>query len=857
MTAAIPPLNDVADQAAASQQVRDYLTARGILTTGTLALIASDETTFKTTVIDPLLSGWRQSGASIVLAEAEKPIATAMLLHMWGVCRRYWVTAMTPAAPTSPSSATTTAAAKSSADDKVPKTLPAGVWGQLVMAYNSIQLDGRDRSFPTQVVLGAESILARMWHEHQHSKMYTPLLLGEILQHRSFQSSGEVNPLAKQQRKSSSLKLEDGCLIEQDEKGWEPRSVLAVLDGLEAVRWATVLTQLGPEQDVHRYIDWMVQRVRCRPNKTEQFNAYWTACAWKIAMGMREGQTYTHLVDTVMKDFDRFADFMSREETTPKKPSSGSKGKGTVALTPKLNTTGKEIILLGFFDGIGSAAFALQSVVGTVKAYLSWETDADCIRVITHHFPHAVHRGDLTADTPAAVAALIKEIDSEGRCIVVTASGPPCPDFSSIAESAQGRAGTEGRKFVSLTEFLKDLEPLLNPREVSHITENVVMANHGDVQYFTTALKSEPVVFDAADFGLINRPRIFWCRINWKTLRTNPLTGKPLRWSRHHRLPRLHLDIPYTNSEDLALGDLTLPPAVAHHHTRLPCLTTPAPTDEGRPPPKKLRGRVDSAVRQRWLQDNRTYAPWHYSEGAMLRAPDGTLHTPPAEVKEQLHGFPPGYTAVHDVPLRARHRMLANSWHVGVARFIFLCLLTQWGAMSGPTPPPTRTALQYVLELASCEETYVGSGMWTTFATTKEPTYGMMDHWHASSRAGHPLTSPPHLEPGLDQVIAKQRLIGDLPRLRREVVAAVADWVTDSVESTSHWMQQRPAHIQAVYCLEDGSWVQVPILLSLLEMIAYPGINDLRHDLSQGFPVLGRLNAGSGLHPSQALQTKS
>lgn len=200
------------------------------------------------------------------------------------------------------------------------------MWGQLVSAYNRIQLNGEDRSFPTQEVLGAEVVLARMYHEHRRSRMFTPVLLGEILQARSFQSNGEVNPLAKQAKRSSSLVVEDGLVIEKEEKNWEPRSVLALLDGLNAVRWATLLVQWGPEQDVHRFFDWMIQRVRSRPQKTEQLNSYYISCAWKIAMGMRDGQTYTFLTEQVMKDFDRFADFMSREDT-PKKPTGGSKGR--------------------------------------------------------------------------------------------------------------------------------------------------------------------------------------------------------------------------------------------------------------------------------------------------------------------------------------------------------------------------------------------------------------------------------------------------------------------------------------------------------------------------------------------------
>lgn len=324
----IPPLSDVAGEAAASTEVRNYLTARGITTVGTLALVATDEQSFKTTVIEPLLAGWRHGGSAISLSEPEKPIATAMLLHMWGVARRHWAHSMliAPASTSSTATSPTPPVPKSSADDKPPKTLPAGVWGQLVTKYNKIQLNGVDRAFPAQEILGAESVIARMYHEHQHSRTYTPVLLGEILQSRSFQSNGEVNPLAKANKKTTALAIEDGLVIEKEDKVWEPRSVLALLDGLNAVRWATILVEWGAEIDVHKYFDWLIQRVRTRPNKTEQLNAYYVACAWKIAMGMREGHTFAALSDQVMKDFDRFADFMSREDT-PKKQTTGAKGK--------------------------------------------------------------------------------------------------------------------------------------------------------------------------------------------------------------------------------------------------------------------------------------------------------------------------------------------------------------------------------------------------------------------------------------------------------------------------------------------------------------------------------------------------
>lgn len=374
------------------------------------------------------------------------------------------------------------------------------------------------------------------------------------------------------------------------------------------------------------------------------------------------------------------------------------------------------------------------------------------------------------------------------------------------------------------------------------------MANPADVQYFTKALRSEPVVLDAVDFGLINRPRIFWCKVRRKELKNNPLTGKPIRWGRYQKIPRIHLDLPFTEATDIDLGDLSLPAAVERHHCRLPCLATPSPTEEGRPPPKKLRGRIGHAVKQRWLEDSRCYAPWHYVDNAMLRAPTGQLVAPTAEIKEQLHGFPSGFTALPDMPSRLRHKMLANSWRVGLARFVMLCVLRQCGAFGHPAPTPRRSALQVVMDFASVEETYVGASLWTTFTSAKPPTFGMMDHWHCSLNATHPLAVEPTLEPGLLQVLAKQ-LVGDLPRLRREVTEEISAWVMEQADNTARWMLQRPHHIQQVYALEDGSVVQVPILLDILAMLNYPGIDDLRNDLSCGFPVLGRLNPGTGWQP--------
>ena len=91
--------------------------------------------------------------------------------------------APTPAAPSS----------ASSTSDTVPKTLPPGVYAKLVQDYNNITIDGEKRHFPEKVLLGADKVLARMYHEHTVTKHCTAVTLGEIMAHRVFTSLGSVN----------------------------------------------------------------------------------------------------------------------------------------------------------------------------------------------------------------------------------------------------------------------------------------------------------------------------------------------------------------------------------------------------------------------------------------------------------------------------------------------------------------------------------------------------------------------------------------------------------------------------------------------------------------------------------------
>ena len=318
---AMPTLADVASEAAAGKDLMTYLDDRGIRTSATLALLAADSDQLQRILIDPLLSGWKRAdGTLISIPEMEKPIATAILSHMHAECRRAWLSQQKGPPPAPAVTVSTSSGSSKTSEDKAPKQLPQGIWSQLLVAYQSQQLHGRDRVFPTQEILGADAIIARVWWEHTHSKLYSPVQLGEVLQARTFQASGEVNPLAKANRSTSKLTIADNELVQEDEPVWSPRSVLAIIDGLNSVRWTYIFTGLGDEVSVNEWFDWMIRLCRSRPAKTEQMSQFYLLSSWKLCMDLRSGKSFEESSKVLMRDYDAFTECMSREPAVKKEP---------------------------------------------------------------------------------------------------------------------------------------------------------------------------------------------------------------------------------------------------------------------------------------------------------------------------------------------------------------------------------------------------------------------------------------------------------------------------------------------------------------------------------------------------------
>lgn len=104
---------------------------------------------------------------------------------------------------------------------------------------------------------------------------------------------------------------------------------------------------------------------------------------------------------------------------------------------------GDQCILLSFFSGMEVAATAFTEMVGQSVLHLTWETDPVCCQIIADKFPDAKQRGDVLKETASSVVEVIDRYDSHQTCVVIFLAAPPCPDFSSINDSAEGLAGEE------------------------------------------------------------------------------------------------------------------------------------------------------------------------------------------------------------------------------------------------------------------------------------------------------------------------------------------------------------------------------------------------------------------------------
>ena len=225
-----------------------------------------------------------------------------------------------------------------------------------------------------------------------------------------------------------------------------------------------------------------------------------------------------------------------------------------------------------------------------------------------------------------------------------------------------------------------------------------------------------------------------------------------------------------------------------------------------------------------------------------MEAPTGS------ETKESLHHLPVGYTA--GMPDKARHKAVANSWHVGVASLLLWLLLLQAQAATAvtvnrPRAPCEMPALD-TLALWWRHSPPLGPGSpGMTASHQLELTKDMWQHWNTALTLSDPAQETLLLEPHLKRTLQLQAQADtDLINLRKRACHEVQQMVSDLRDDTEEWLRGLRPHIRNLYGTTD-TCIQVLALRTIAQMFHW-GDMHLFEEMEQGFPLLGRLAPGWG-----------
>ena len=379
------------------------------------------------------------------------------------------------------------------------------------------------------------------------------------------------------------------------------------------------------------------------------------------------------------------------------------------------------------------------------------------------------------------------------------------------------------------------------------LVENVLMQKSTDLEWFNRALDAKPFAADATSFGMISRPRTWWSRVDWTRVTQNPYyPEKALKWDKLEGLARLQLGVNPDAPDSFSMPGLEFHESVLNNKRKLPCLTTPAPGDDGRPPPKRMKGTVSAAAKQRWLSGSRQYAPWMYEEHALVYEKNGDGQLLPAELKEQLHHYPIGFTRHPKLQPKDRHRLLGNSWHVGVARFLLALVLMN--ALSGPTKAAALSLDELLLQ-AQAREIPVAGHLQSSVTVPVRPAEDMWEQWENSQMIRHPLLEPPVLEVAVQKTMQAIMQEGSGLLAKREATLDQLRSLRSQMrEETDTWFQSLPKHVASAYTYDGDQTVQIPMLMRLLRGCGYPDCDNLEKELCSGFPLIGKLSRSPGWH---------
>ena len=283
------------------QPLAAYLLARGLSDPAILAACATDEADFKANITQPFLDGWTGRDETVhkrVDSDGDALLVSAQLLAAF----RRAQAPRPPSRPDTPPPAPLATVPPAATSARPPTSLAPGEWRKQVEAFERAW--NPPRVFPVKVILGAEAVLARLLHELNVTRMFTPLGLGEILKSRAYSANGQVNNLAT--RRTDTLGIVRGAtsgfeIVDQD-RPFLPDSVWGVLDGLESVKWAFTWAGYGTDEDSEVWVSYFRGLTRLRPQHLDFVRSFYDAASWRLCLDMRGGLSFAAASQAIVSD---------------------------------------------------------------------------------------------------------------------------------------------------------------------------------------------------------------------------------------------------------------------------------------------------------------------------------------------------------------------------------------------------------------------------------------------------------------------------------------------------------------------------------------------------------------------------
>lgn len=354
---------------------------------------------------------------------------------------------------------------------------------------------------------------------------------------------------------------------------------------------------------------------------------------------------------------------------------------------------GELVFVVSVCDGVGAIFEALQQM-GCTFAGHSCEREQHLRKFVAAKWPFLSSSSDVR---DLRVDGLADEIKKAGPTCVVLSGGPPCTPFSCLgAERGFGDENSE-----PLTEFFRLRDALSafcrdNALRFLWLMEEVASMTRAHRDAISELAGATPVLMHAADFGYVHRARLYWgipegCLRSSGAVECFPegaaaegikvvrWLGKPspAAWEPDGGFGAAHLGTCGTRA--------TLVPGTGFAPTfptgRFLAFTTVFPHPADRPPKD---AKDDPFVYQRFLDDERRLPLFHYAKGNLVWR-DGEARPLSAEEREQLMGFPRGFTEALDKgPHRsaedARGHAMGNTFHVPCVIVLLLLLFADEAA---------------------------------------------------------------------------------------------------------------------------------------------------------------------------------